>query len=331
MKKRYIVFGVLTLACIVTALCLHFARQRVTDDDVRDFAAEHFRGASESRYTQLALYCTEEDHLTPDGIMAVKNQLESAMTEASLDIAGNYLLAASAEKNVTVGRQAQSVDAVATVYFGDYFGLHPDLPLCGGYIAESDATTEFCVIDDLLAWRLFGSLEVCGLDVEINGKPYPVSAVLAADRGVYAPYYGEKPRVYVLHNSGAMRGEQLCFTAAEAVLPDPVTDFAADMFREAVGAYGTDVYTVTGRFTPHGLWDNIREMTALGVMDGKRFPYYENIARIRETKCAILLSFEGAFWILAVTFLVTLIVLVLRPLFYQLQEKRLAKKRHAIY
>lgn len=331
MKKQYIVFGVLVLVCLAAAVCLGMARQGVTEDDVRDYAAENFRGDSEDKYMQLAFYCTEEDYLTPDGVMNLKNQLESAMTEKSLAAEGNYLLAASMEKEVSVSRDTQAVDAVATVYFGDYFGLHPDLPLKGGYIDESDATTEFCVIDDLLAWRLFGSIDVCGLDIEINGKLYTINAVLAADRGEYAPYYGEKPRLYILHNSGAMRDQNICFTTAEAVLPNPITDFALDMFSEAVSGYSEDVQTITGRFTPAGLWDNIKGMTALGVMQGESFPYYENVARIRETKCAMLLTFEGAFWILAAAFLITLVTLILRPILTNLQDKRLAKKRHAIY
>ena len=57
----------------------------------------------------------------------------------------------------------------------------------------------------------------------------------------------------------------------------------------------------------------------------------ENVARIRETKCAMILVFEAVSWILAAVFLVTLIVLILRPIFKNFEEKRLAKKRHAIY
>ncbi|MBQ9134003.1 MAG: ABC transporter permease [Clostridia bacterium] len=331
MKKRTIVFGVLTLVCLAVALCLGAARRGVTEDDVRDYAAEIFRGSAEDKYAQLAFYCSEADYLTPDGIMSVKNQLESALTAESIDPAGKYLLAASVEKNVSVSRDAQTLSAIATVYFGDYFGLHPDLPLKGGYVDESDATTEFCVIDDYTAWRLFGSINVCGMDIEIDGKLYTVSAVLAADRGTYASYYGETPRVYILYSSAAMRDQNLCFTAAEAVLPNPITDFAYDMFSEAVSGYSEDVQVITGRFTPIELWENIKSMPSLGVMEGQSFPYYENVARIRETKCAMILIFEGVSWILAAVFLVTLIVLILYPISQKLKEKRLAKKRHAIY
>ena len=103
------------------------------------------------------------------------------------------------------------------------------------------------------------------------------------------------------------------------------------MFSEAVSGYSEDVQVITGRFTPIELWENIKSMPSLGVMEGQNFPYYENVARIRETKCAMILIFEGVSWILAAVFLVTLMVLILYPISQKLKEKRLAKKRHAIY
>lgn len=331
MKKRYIVFTALTVGCLALALIFGCARRSVTKDNVRDFAAETYQGASETNYTQLAVYLTEEDYLTPDGMMGVKNDLESAMTEASIEHGGRYLLSGSSEQSVVLARDAITVDATATVYFGDWFGLHPHLPLKGGYVTESAATTDFCVIDDLAAWRIFGSTDVCGMELSINEKLYTVSAVLAADRSTYASYYGEKPRVYILYSSAAMRDERITFTTLEAVLPDPITDSAKNMFSEAVASYSEDVHVITDRFTLPELWEDIKNMTALGVMEGKTYPYYENVARVMETKCAMLLSFEGAFWSLAAVFLVTLLVLIFYPISKRIQEKRLAKKSHAIY
>ncbi|MBR5539311.1 MAG: ABC transporter permease [Clostridia bacterium] len=331
MKIRHIVFSALSLLCLLIALCFMWMRHSVTAENFRDFAAETFAGSSETKYSQFAAYLGESDYLTPDGMMELKNTLESKMTENSIEYEGKYLLSGSCEKEVTILRDTLSVNAVATVYFGDYFGLHPEIPVSGGYLDESAATTDFCIIDDLAAWRLFGSTDVCGLDVRINEKLYTISAVLPADRSEYASYYGEKPRVYVLYSSAAMRDERVTFTSLEAVLPDIITDFAKTMFKETVSSYTDEIYTVTGRFAPANLFDNIKGITSLGVMEGKSFPYYENVARIMETKCALLLVFEMAFYILGTVFFATLLVLIFRPINENLKEKRAAKKRHAIY
>lgn len=331
MKIRHIVFSALSVVCIVCALVFGGFRRSVTEMNVRDFAAENFAGTSENKYAQFAVYLTEDDYLTPDGMMEIKNTLESKMTENSIEHEGNYLLAGSCEMNVTLSREALTADALATVYFGDWFGLHPTLPVRGGYLDESAATTDFCVIDDLAAWRLFGSTDVCGMDIEINEKIYTVSAVLPADRSIYAKYYGEKPRVYILYSSAAMRDSRITFTSLEAVLPDPITDSAEKMFTDAAASYSKDIYKITDRFGAAELFENIKELTTLGVMEGKSFPYYENVARIMETKCALLLIFEGTFYILSAVFFVILLVLIFRPIFENLREKRAAKKRHAIY
>lgn len=331
MKIRHIVFGALTAFCLAASLILSCCRLNVTDSNVRDFAAENFRGRSNDRYVQLAVYLNDEDYLTPDGMMQIKNTLESKLVENGIVQTSGYLLSGSAEKAATLSRDTLSIDVISTVYFGDWFGLHPHIPIFGGYVDESAATTDFCVIDDLAAWRIFGSTDVCGMDVKINEKLYTISAVLAADRGTYAEYYGEKPRVYILYNSAAMRDERITFTSLEAVLPEPVEGAAYSMLKEAVASYSDEIYTVTDRFSPRELFENIKEFSSLGVMEGKSFPYYENVARIMETKCASILVFESAFYILAAIFFITLLVLIVRPWLNRMKERRLVKKRHAIY
>ena len=152
-----------------------------------------------------------------------------------------------------------------------------------------------------------------------------------ADRGKYAEFYGEKPRIYLLYSSAAMRERRVTFTTLEALLPDPYTDAAKTMFADAVAGYTEEVLAVTDRFSVTSLYDNVLGLTHLGVMEGKTYPYYENAARVMETKCAILLAFETTFYTLACLFFATLCILIWLPLSASLREKRLAKKRHAIY
>ena len=143
MKKRYIVLGALVLGLALIALGLGAARRGVVGDDRRDFAAETFRGAAETRYVQLSLYPKEEKHLTADGMMAVKNALEASLTADGIKPDGGYLLAGSGETAVTLTRESvmadgmtsvNTTDATATVYFGNWFGLHPTAPLTGGFV-----------------------------------------------------------------------------------------------------------------------------------------------------------------------------------------------------
>ena len=321
MKKRYIVLGALVLGLALIALGLGAARRSVVGDDRRDFAAETFRGASETRYVQLSLYPKEEKHLTADGMMAVKNALESSLTADGIKPDGSYLLAGSGETAVTLSRESamadgmtsiNTTDATATVYFGNWFGLHP---------------TEYT------AARLFGSVDVCGLDITVNGFMYTITAVVSADRGTYSGYYGYTPRIWILYNSPAMLSERLTFTSLEAVLPSMTTGRARSIFLDATKSYYDDESEVvenTDRYTPSRLYQKVKTLTKMAVAEGDTYPYYENISRIRETKCAMILVFEAVCYIGAAILLCVLLYIWLHPLIKRYKERRAAKKLHAI-
>ncbi len=342
MKKRYIVLGALVLGLALIALGLGAARRGVVGDDRRDFAAETFRGAAETRYVQLSLYPKEEKHLTPDGMMAVKNALEASLTADGISPRGSYLLVGSGEIAVTLARESamadgmtsiNTTDATATVYFGSWFGLHPTVPQSGGFVDAGETGQGYCVIDEYTAARLFGSVDVCGLDITVNGFMYTVTAVVPADRGTYSGYYGYTPRVWLLYNSPAMLSARLTFTSLEAVLPSTTTGRARSIFLEAAKSYYDDegeVVENTGRYTPARLYQKVKGLTKMAVAEGDTYPYYENISRIRETKCAMILVFEAVCWMGAAVLLGVLLYIWLHPLIKRHRERRAAKKLHAI-
>lgn len=161
-----------------------------------------------------------------------ENALEASLTADGIKPDGGYLLAGSGETAVTLTRESvmadgmtsvNTTDATATVYFGNWFGLHPTAPLTGGFVNGGETGYGYCAIDEYTAARLFGSVDVCGLDITVNGFMYTVTAVVPADRGTYSGYYGYTPRIWLLYNSPAMLSERLTFTSLEAVLPSMTT------------------------------------------------------------------------------------------------------------
>lgn len=63
---------------------------------------------------------------------------------------------------------------------GDFFLFHPYTLLSGSYIAESDFAQDRVVLDENLAWQLFGSSDVAGMEVTIGERNYPVAASSAS-------------------------------------------------------------------------------------------------------------------------------------------------------
>jgi hypothetical protein len=73
---------------------------------------------------------------------------------------------------------------------GDFFLFHPLRLLSGGYITGEDLMHDRVVLDEELAWKLFGGSDVAGLTVTISDKPYLVAGVVRreedfADRRAY--------------------------------------------------------------------------------------------------------------------------------------------------
>ncbi|MBQ7661668.1 MAG: ABC transporter permease [Clostridia bacterium] len=330
MKKRSLILFAAALCLCAVALLLHFVRGGVSRGDRRDFAAETFAGQSGARYGMYSLFCPATAYLTPDGAMAAKVAIEDALRAESISPAGHYKFAASVEQEVTATREAVSFSAIATVYFGDYYALHPDRLLVGAFPDFIEETTDCCVLDSYAAWRLFGSTNVCGMEMQIGGKDYTVAAVIEPLGAPYTSYYGLTPRVYIRYDSAAMRGQNLSFTAVEGILPEPISDFGKNTFTAAVQSYGEDVICNTGRFSVPRLFSNLGDLSALGVMEGKTYPYYENVSRVMETKCTLLFAFEFPLFLLSGLLAVCGILMLVLPPLKAWRLARAEKKKHAI-
>ena len=80
-------------------------------------------------------------------------------------------------------------------------------------------------------------------------------------------------------------------TCVEAVLPDPVSHFAENQMKNAVGAGGDgcDMVDCTARFGLRRSLENLLQYNSR-VMRTSRvsYPYWENAARAVESRCAIL-------------------------------------------
>ena len=66
------------------------------------------------------------------------------------------------------------------------------------YFDGEDLNKDGVVIDENVAWQLFGSNNVAGMYVEINGVQYPVRGVVKSDKGYFSDAADEEAAtVYV--------------------------------------------------------------------------------------------------------------------------------------
>ena len=293
----------------------------------RAYFAEYHAAAAQDEFVQNSIFAPEPDAQDP-----------GADTSARL-----YADAYSGSTQLSVsGKSPGSVTVTAIGVGGDYFLFHPLQLLSGGYVSDEDYMADRVVLDAQTAFNLFGSSDVAGMEVTINGKTFPIAGVVkseddfataaALDAGAEASsdptgvQSASKAMIYMSYAALNAMAE-LPIDCYEIVLPDPVSGFAKKLMTEKFPVGEGAIVQNTGRFSLSGLISVIgkfgkRVMTTNGVI----YPYWENAARMAESYAALLLILGTLFGLMpAVCLTIVLVKLTVREI-----KRGYYKAAHAI-
>jgi hypothetical protein len=254
-------------------------------------AAARFKGGSEERFEQVSVFFPVGKETDEAGVYTFRGTLEKKLTEAFLEApesGGLYRDAYSAPDELSVTGPRGAATAPVLGVGGDFFLFHPLRLLSGGYITGEDLMHDRVVLDEELAWKLFGGSDVAGLTVTISDKPYLVAGVVRreedfADRRAYTAGAGFFMAFDAL---SAAAGTGIgCY---ELVCASPVTgfvgDIAAENFSQAVTVENSRRFKAESIFGVIGDFGGRSMNTAGGVV-----PHWENAARLLEDYLALLL------------------------------------------
>lgn len=272
-------------------------------------AADVWRGDSEDRFAQISAFLPTTETKTLDDIRSFRATLENEFVQNSMEAPEGgslYTDAYSGRTSLSVsGKSPGSVTVTAIGVGGDYFLFHPLQLLSGGYVSDEDYMADRVVLDAQTAFNLFGSSDVAGMEVTINGKTFPIAGVVkseddfataaALDAGAGASsaptgvQSASKAMIYMSYAALNAMAE-LPIDCYEIVLPDPVSGFAKKLMTEKFPIGSGAIVQNTGRFSVSGLISVIgafgkRAMTTNGVI----YPYWENAARMAESYAALYL------------------------------------------
>lgn len=279
--------AVLCLACVLSAAGLWAVKEAV---DVS--AGERFAGESGQRFSQVAAFLPVGQGKSEEDILAFRQALENKFVEQALKTPENgslYVDAYSGRSDVTVATEHGTAGVTAFGVGGDFFYFHPLALHSGAYIAERDLMDDLVVLDEVLAWRLFGGTELAGLTVYINGAPFVVSGVVSMEDD-FASRAARKDEGCLFMSFSAMKklNEEAAIDCYEIVLPDPITGYG----RSVVGETFSDGAVVenTGRYSPRRLVEVAKDFGHRSMRaDGVIYPYWENARRLTEDYAALLL------------------------------------------
>lgn len=280
-------------------------------------AAEKFRGGGELRFAQLACYLPVDGGKTEEDILSFRRTLEEKLVEQSLEAPEGgslYLDAYSGADTVTVASgSGASASVKAFGVGGDFFYFHPLKLRSGAYIKSDDLMDDLVVLDEEMAWQLFGGTDLAGMSLTINGKPFVVSGVVAreedfASRKAYTGGGG----VFLSFSAMKRLNENAGITGYEIVMPNPITGYAKGVVSENFPVGDGDVVENSSRYGLPHLWEVIKNFGQRSMRtNGVIYPYWENAGRLTEDYAALLLLLAV---LLALYPLLTALVLLIRDI-----------------
>jgi hypothetical protein len=149
------------------------------------------------------------------------------------------------------------------------------------------------VLDEELAWRLFGAVRLEGFEVLIGGRPFVVSGVISREKDfASSKAYTYGAGLFMSFEAlNDMSDGMADIKSYEIVMPDPITGFALSTVTDFFS--GSDVHIVenSARFSLSNTFSGIRSFGERGMRpDAIAYPYWENAARYMEDWLALLLA-----------------------------------------
>lgn len=315
LKKLHVIVAAANAAAIAGSLLLSCIGGSLVKKQVYDTAARKWANGSKESYSQLSCFLADDAGFTTDTVNAVRSSMFEALKAVSIVPEGNAELLPNAYSarygNVSLSSDINGKsDAELTVAGGNFFLFRGFNLESGSYFTDSDLSQDTVVIDRSLAWSLYGSANIQGKPVYINGSKFYISGVIsdvstkaekktAGDtRHAYISYEGVK----LLSGGSAPSyqagspdtppssdsGEFKKVTCYECVSPDPVKNYAYNSLNKFFkGSYKNNYVLVnnTSRYNKSVRAKQIRKLSDYAIRNNTvTFPYWENASRIIEYK-----------------------------------------------
>lgn len=289
------------------------------------------RWSDEAPYSLVSYYSYISSPMTLNDIFTARVNIDKKLVENSIAAEKPNARVwadafSSAQELITADAGTSSSEAILIVTGGDFALFHPMDFISGSFYSEDSIMHDNVVIDEVLAWRLYGSSNIVGKPVLIKGKYYFVSGVFRqSENKNVEKVCGGKPRIFMSYSgydiiSPDVPANFICY---EACLPNSVSGFGKKILTEALSLEeNTDrVFENSLRYSLKSRFDIIRNFGMRSVADSPIcYQYWENAARITDDKAALLLVMQALGLVLPICTVVYYVHKLIR------NRKRLAKK-----
>lgn len=262
--------------------------------------ARRWQGESDRAFSQISCFLPQDSRVSLEQLYQFRQSAAAQLLEAvpGEDVAALYRDcwsgSGAAEVASALGRGTAQVTAVG----GAFFEFHPIRLLSGSYLAEGELMKDRVLLDEELAWLLFGGTELQGLSLKINGQNFVVAGVVDRnnDRENRLAWPGETMGLYMSYEAWEAMDEKAGADCYEFVMARPVKGFALNFAREKFPVKTAEILDNSERFGFSLLWELVSGFGRRSMhTEAIAYPYWENAARATEDWYGLLLLLGCAF------------------------------------
>lgn len=314
-KIRYIIVAAINLLTIVGAAILTAVGSSMAKSQSYNYAAERW-GGKKGDYSQISSFFSNDSGFTTESVSTVRSQILGELKNISITPDEGKTLVPDAYSapigSVTVrcdisGRSEAELTAVG----GDFFAFRNFTLLDGSFFSKDDIMQDGAVIDKNLAWALYGSEKVSGMNMYINGVKFYIAGVIdLPETEAEKKTSGSSPRAYISYDmasqvstdskfspddpDGAVDSSFKKVSCYECIIPNPVENFAYTTVKTILSEPYKGMVNIVNnseRFEPKKRAKAFKKLSDLAVRkDSVIYPYWENASRIIEFKLSYIYS-----------------------------------------
>lgn len=326
-KTKIIVLSINVLLLILISVCVlkagSYSRLLLSQQ-----AAEEWAGDSEQAFAQASCFFPTNALKTIDNIYSFRGGLKDQLNSAGLeepDTGKLWTDAYSGTGSLSVKGQGGTADVTAVGVGGNFFLFHPYELLSGSYISDEDLMQDRVVLDYELAWQLFGSSNLQGMSVTINGTPYYVAGVVRRETDKFSTrvFSDGKPLIFMPYStlSGLIEGTGI--STYEICMANPISGFVSKVVTDKMAGEDSVVVENSSRYSFSKILSMFTDFGERSIIkSGVAYPYWENAARISEVYVARLYTFTAVLAIFPLICLIWILVLLIKMLVSKMRKTK---------